>query len=225
MKHDIHTAFHRICPLACLHHSPSNYSLSTSTRPTWITTYMNICDSAPVHTSVCQKQFRCVDWKQLCILCSCNGCINLIHVFSLHSVANQMCAKIACKPLQKAVHNDSQWSQLSEITYHNKHSLLQVEVIKAASLTWRQWHQNYYHGFGESVYEAFNIACKYLYCCGGSNSTDVSPIFIERSGDEARWADVLPAAETALKCLMPGNEYFIGDSSLQDRASTPRQMC
>ena len=96
-----------------------------------------------------------------------------------------------------------------------------MEVIKAASLTWRQWHQNYYHGLGESVYEAFNNACKYLYYCGGSNSSDVSPIFIERSGDEARWADVLPAAESALKCLMPGNNYFIGDSSLQNRVSTP----
>ena len=97
-------------------------------------------------------------------------------------------------------------------------------IIKAASLTWRQWHQNYYHSFGESVYEAFNTACKYMYYCGGSNSSDVSPIFTVRSADEARWADVLPAAESALKCLMPGNNYFIGDSSLQNRVIIPMLM-
>ena len=100
-----------------------------------------------------------------------------------------------------------------------------MEVIKAASLTWRQWHQNYYHGLGESVYEAFNNACKYLFYCGGSNSSDVSPIFIERSGDQARWADVLPAAESALKCLMPGPNYFIGDSALHERVRAFPCLC
>ena len=107
------------------------------------------------------------------------------------------------------------------LSYSFTHSLgrvfFQAEVLKAASLTWRQWHGNYYHSLGESVYEAFNNACKYLHYCGGKNTSDVTPIFIERSGDEARWSDMLPAAETALKCLLPGNNYFIGDGSLQNR--------
>ena len=136
----------------------------------------------------------------------------------------------ACMPVQKAVHNNSQYQQLSQQILtkqnHNKSSLLQVEAIKAASLTWRPWHhgQNYDHCREESVYEALNDACKYLHYCGGNNSSDASPICIEPSGDEARWADVLPAANSALKCLMPGNNCFIGGGAWQNRVSIPMHM-
>ena len=97
----------------------------------------------------------------------------------------------------------------------------EAEVIKAATLTWRQWHLNYYHGFGESVFEVFALACKYLHFCGGSNSADLVPIFIERgqANDQASWAQFLPAAETALKCLFPGSDYFIGDERIRHKVN------
>lgn len=94
---------------------------------------------------------------------------------------------------------------------------LQAEVIKVATLTWRQWQGNFYHSLGESVFEAFNQACKYLHYCGGHNQTHVSPIFIERAGDQGRWADFLPSVESAVKCLFPSPNYYLGDSQLQHR--------
>ncbi len=95
----------------------------------------------------------------------------------------------------------------------------QAEVLTAATLTWRQWHLNYYHGLGESVFEVHSLACKWLHYCGAANSTDLVPIFIERSGDQATWAQFLPAAESALKCLFPGPNYFIGDDRIQNKVS------
>ena len=93
----------------------------------------------------------------------------------------------------------------------------QAEVITAATLTWRQWHLNYYHGLGESVFEVHSLACKWLGYCGAANSTDLAPIFIERPGDQASWAQFLPAAESALKCLFPGPNHFIGDDRIRDK--------
>lgn len=95
----------------------------------------------------------------------------------------------------------------------------QAEIIQAATLTWRQWHLNYYHGLGESVFEVHSLACKWLHYCGAANSTQLAPIFIERPGDQASWAQFLPAAETALKCLFPGPNYFIGDERIKNKAS------
>lgn len=94
---------------------------------------------------------------------------------------------------------------------------VQVEVIKAASLTWRQWHGNLYHGLGEAVYEIFNCACKYLEHCGGEDGSELSPIFIETTGDDTQWADALPAAESVLRCLFPGPDYSLGDKAIHDR--------
>ena len=95
----------------------------------------------------------------------------------------------------------------------------QAEVITAATLTWRQWHLNYYHGLGESVFEVHSLACKWLGYCGAANSSELAPIFIERPGDQASWAQFLPAAESALKCLFPGPNYFIGDDRIHNKAS------
>lgn len=93
----------------------------------------------------------------------------------------------------------------------------QAETITAATLTWRQWHLNYYHGLGESVFEVHSLACKWLHYCGTANSSDLAPIFIERPGDQASWAQFLPAAETALKCLFPGPNYFLGDDRIKNK--------
>lgn len=94
----------------------------------------------------------------------------------------------------------------------------QAEVIKVATLTWRQWHLNYYHGFGESVFEVFALACKWLNHCGGTGK-QLTPVFIERqqANDQAAWAQFLPSAETALQCLFPGPNYFIGDQRLTNK--------
>ena len=98
---------------------------------------------------------------------------------------------------------------------------LQAEatVIKVATLTWRQWHLNYYHGFGESVFEVFALACTWLDYCGGPGSAALSPIFIERgqANDQATWSQFLPAVETALKCLFPGPNYFLGDNRIREK--------
>lgn len=106
---------------------------------------------------------------------------------------------------------------VSEISAEGHEAAKQAEVITAATLTWRQWHLNYYHGLGESVFEVHSLACKWLGYCGASNSSDLVPIFIERPGDQASWAQFLPAAESALKCLFPGPNYFIGDNRIQDK--------
>ena len=101
----------------------------------------------------------------------------------------------------------------------------QAETIEAATLTWRQWHLNYYHGLGESVFEVHALACKWLNYCGAANRTELAPIFIERPGDQASWAQFLPAAETALKCLFPGPNYFIGDERIKNKASKSNTAC
>ena len=62
-----------------------------------------------------------------------------------------------------------------------------------------------------------SLACKWLGYCGAANSTDLAPIFIERPGDQASWAQFLPAAESALKCLFPGPNHFIGDDRIRDK--------
>lgn len=100
----------------------------------------------------------------------------------------------------------------------------QAETITAATLTWRQWHLNYYHGLGESVFEVHSLACKWLHYCGTANSSDLAPIFIERPGDQASWAQFLPAAETALKCLFPGPNYFLGDDRIKNKARKLRKL-
>ena len=62
-----------------------------------------------------------------------------------------------------------------------------------------------------------SLACKWLGYCGAANSTDLAPIFIERPGDQASWAQFLPAAESALKCLFPGPNHFIGDDRIRNK--------
>ena len=96
----------------------------------------------------------------------------------------------------------------------------EAEVLTAATLTWRQWHLNYYHGLGESVFEVHSLACKWLGYCGAANSTDLAPIFIERFDYQATWAQFLPAAESALRCLFPGPNYFINDDRVRNKVSS-----
>lgn len=121
----------------------------------------------------------------------------------------------------RALPASTSFLQIAHLTTCNAltHPLLQAqaEVITAATLTWRQWHLNYYHGLGESVFEVHSLACKWLGYCGAANSTDLAPIFIERPGDQASWAQFLPAAESALKCLFPGPNHFIGDDRIRDK--------
>ncbi|DBA66825.1 TPA: hypothetical protein ACH3X2_001961 [Trebouxia sp. C0005] len=114
-------------------------------------------------------------------------------------------------------HFEATQLHISEISPEMHAAAAQAEVITAATLTWRQWHLNYYHGLGESVFEVHSLACKWLGYCGAANSTDLAPIFIERPGDQASWAQFLPAAESALKCLFPGPNHFIGDDRIRDK--------
>ena len=50
------------------------------------------------------------------------------------------------------------------------------------AMVWRNWHYNFYHTFGEDVFNVYNLACKYLHTCGGSNRTKLTPLIIERHG-------------------------------------------
>lgn len=59
----------------------------------------------------------------------------------------------------------------------------QAAEIPLAVMTWRNWHHNFYHAFGEDLFHVYNLACKYLHICEGINRTDVTPLFIERYGD------------------------------------------
>ena len=95
---------------------------------------------------------------------------------------------------------------------------MQVMRIKAATLTWRQWHLNWYHGVGESIFEIYSSACTYLDYCGSQrNSTELTPIFIEKPGDEETWEEALPPAASALKCLYPTQAWWIKDKAIQDK--------
>lgn len=92
--------------------------------------------------------------------------------------------------------------------------------IKAATMTWRQWHLNWYHGVGESIFEIYSTACTYLDYCGSQrNSTELTPIFIEKPGDEETWEEALPPAASALKCLYPTQAWWIKDQAIQDKVS------
>ncbi|DBA83598.1 hypothetical protein WJX77_006813 [Trebouxia sp. C0004] len=93
-----------------------------------------------------------------------------------------------------------------------------VMRIKAATLTWRQWHLNWYHGMGESIFEIYSSACTYLDYCGSQrNSSELTPIFIENPGDEKTWEEALPPAASALKCLYPTQAWWIKDKAIQDK--------
>ena len=95
---------------------------------------------------------------------------------------------------------------------------MQVMRIKAATLTWRQWHLNWYHGIGEAIFEVYSQACTYLdYCGGARNSSELTPIFYEDPGDAETWETALPPAATALKCLYPTQAWWIQDKPIQDK--------
>ena len=97
---------------------------------------------------------------------------------------------------------------------------MQVMRIKAATMTWRQWHLNWYHGVGESIFEIYSAACTYLDYCGSQrNSSELTPIFIEKPGDEETWEEALPPAASALKCLYPTQAWWIKDQAIQDKVS------
>lgn len=94
----------------------------------------------------------------------------------------------------------------------------QVMRIKAATMTWRQWHLNWYHGVGESIFEIYSSACTYLDYCGSTrNSSELTPIFIEKPGDDLSWEEALPPAASALKCLYPTQAWWIKDKAIQDK--------
>ena len=61
---------------------------------------------------------------------------------------------------------------------------MQTAEVQLAAMIWRNWHTNFYHAFGEDVFNVYNLACKYLHICGGANKTSLSPLFIERRGDK-----------------------------------------
>ncbi|KAL0019010.1 hypothetical protein WJX79_009020 [Trebouxia sp. C0005] len=93
----------------------------------------------------------------------------------------------------------------------------QVQHIKVSTLTWRQYHLNYYHGMGEAVIDIYNLACKYLQYCGTPNSSEMTPIYIEKPGDQMSWEQALPSAAQAMHCLFPGKAHWIGDSDIHDK--------
>lgn len=93
----------------------------------------------------------------------------------------------------------------------------QVQHIKVSTLTWRQYHLNYYHGMGEAVIDIYNLACKYLHYCGTRNSSQMTPIYIEKPGDRMSWEQALPSAAQAMHCLFPGKAHWIGDSDIHDK--------
>ena len=96
--------------------------------------------------------------------------------------------------------------------------LMQVMRIKAATMTWRQWHLNWYHGVGESIFEIYSSACTYLDYCGSTrNSSELTPIFIEKPGADLSWEEALPPAASALKCLYPTQAWWIKDKAIQDK--------
>ena len=93
--------------------------------------------------------------------------------------------------------------------------------IKAATMTWRKWHLNWYHGIGETIFEIYSTACNYLGYCGGTrNSSELTPIFIEDPGDPEIWEESLPPAASALRCLYPSQAYWIKDQAIQHKASS-----
>ena len=93
--------------------------------------------------------------------------------------------------------------------------------IKVATMTWRQWHMNWYHAIGEAIFEIYSSACTYLdYCGGHKNSTELTPIFIEHPGDPWTWEDYIPPAAEAVKCLYPTQGWWIRDKPIQDKASS-----
>ena len=101
----------------------------------------------------------------------------------------------------------------------NAAAVMQVVHIKAATFVWRQWHLNWYHGIGESLYETYNSACQFLHYCGGSrNSTELQPVFIEKPGDDEPWEVALPPLAEALKCIFPSQAYWLGDNTTQHKA-------
>ena len=98
--------------------------------------------------------------------------------------------------------------------------VLQVQHVKVSTLTWRQYHLNYYHGMGEAVIDIYNLACKYLQYCGTRNSSQMTPIYIEKPGDQMSWEQALPSAAQAMHCLFPGKAHWIGDSDIHDKVNS-----
>ena len=98
--------------------------------------------------------------------------------------------------------------------------VLQVQHIKVSTLTWRQYHLNYYHGMGEAVIDIYNLACKYLQYCGTRNSSELTPIYIEKPGDQMSWEQALPSAAQAMHCLFPGKAHWIRDSDIHDKVTS-----
>ena len=98
--------------------------------------------------------------------------------------------------------------------------VLQVQHIKVSTLTWRQYHLNYYHGMGEAVIDIYNLACKYLQYCETRNSSELKPIYIEKPGDQMSWEQALPSAAQAMHCLFPGKAHWIGDSDIHDKVNS-----
>lgn len=65
---------------------------------------------------------------------------------------------------------------------------MQTEEIQVAAMIWRNYHTNFYHAFGEDVFNLYNLACKYLHICGGANRTSLTPLYIERRGEvQPQW--------------------------------------
>ena len=108
------------------------------------------------------------------------------------------------------------------VTMHRLSNCIDMQVmhIKVATMTWRQWHMNWYHAIGEAIFEIYSSACTYLDYCGGTkNSTELTPIFIEHPGDPWTWEDYIPPAAEAVKCLYPTQGWWIRDKPIQDKAS------
>ena len=92
-------------------------------------------------------------------------------------------------------------------------------------MIWRNWHHNFYHAFGEDVFHVYNLACKYLHICEGNNKTDLTPLFIERSGKHySSWYIRLPGTFSllwtisAISFLLLTSRYVnIGQTSFQQQ--------
>ena len=74
---------------------------------------------------------------------------------------------------------------------------------------------------GEAVIDIYNLACKYLQYCGTRNSSQMTPIYIEKPGDRMSWEQALPSAAQAMHCLFPGKAHWIGDSDVHDKVTSP----
>ena len=73
---------------------------------------------------------------------------------------------------------------------------------------------------GEAVIDVYNLACKYLYYCGTANSSEMTPIYVEKPGELMSWEQALPSAAQAMHCLFPTRAYWIMDSDIQLQVSS-----